>query len=377
MNFGDYRIGDQLSKSLLAQVHRADHLTLQLPVVLRRWDPELLKNFESPEEYALRVQAATAMHHPHLVATLDAGLQDGVPYTASEYLQSAELNQFVVEMGAVPQSLACEYIRQAATGIQAAHDAGFYQGWLSPSSLMLQPVVEKIRGDGSKSLRPSPDSSIKVADVGLLPQRPTIHDRPYDPEADLGPVEFLAPERIGSTAFDSRTDAYGLGACLYYLLSAQTPFQAGSPIEVLLLIQQSNPARLDTLRNDVDPIVADLVERCLSKDAALRPTVIEIAQTLQAFSSSVQITQPHTEPLSEEELPEPHNAFSGSLENYSDEETSSAPILPRKEEGGIKTSTWLMIGAVTWLVGLVGWFLIFNGSGSDSKPSPPAKTKSK
>ncbi len=373
LNFGDYRTYEKLSENALEQTFRADHQTLQLPVVLRRWNADRLAEFEDVSAYIHRVQTATAVHHPHLLAALDAGIHDGVPYTASEFVESADLASFVTRMGAMPVSLACEYIRQAAAGLQSAHESGLYHGWLSPASLLLAPIIRKTRADGSISTRPSPVAKVKITDVGQLPNRPTIHDRPFTADAEMGPVEFFAPERIGTPGYDERTDVYGLGACLYHLIAGKPPYEGSSPIDTLLKIQQQEPIRLDSLRNDIEADIVELVSRMLAKIPESRPTLAEVTQILLPYCEA--IPEEAATGAVEEAPSHAYDPFGESLDSDAEGDYTSTPRFVSPVKEGIKPMTWIMIGSACWLVAILGWVLmsfdIFKSTPKIDPNAPP------
>src|SRR3982751_1126975 len=88
-------------------------------------------------------------------------------------------------------------------------------------------------------------------------------------------------------ATDHRTDIYSFGCLAYEVLRGRPPFRAKSPQKLLAAQMSETPQPLDTLRPDVPPALAQLVMKCLSKDAEQRPqSALEIARQLETVTSS-------------------------------------------------------------------------------------------
>jgi hypothetical protein len=111
---------------------------------------------------------------------------------------------------------------------------------------------------------------VKILDFGIARLGPGAEGLTR-PGAVLGTPAFLAPEqRIGAPT-DFRTDLYGLGATLFFLLTGQPP-TAGRPLR--------------DLRPDVPPGLADLVARLLAEEPARRPaSVAAVAEALTAWTA--------------------------------------------------------------------------------------------
>jgi eukaryotic-like serine/threonine-protein kinase len=290
--FSGYRLLERLTDQPSGPAFRAFHPALQQPVVVRWLNAEWFKPLDDVGAYLGRAQAASLLAHAHVVGTLDAGLAGEIPFLVQEYLDGAKLGQLVDEMGALPVPLACIYARQAALALQAAHERGLFHGDFGPDRMLLAPVNRKpgVNGSGQRvSIRPVPGASIKVAEIGLIPKRPAAGEVSFMQSHLLGAVNYLAPERLSSAGQDVKGDLYSLGATLYFLLAARPPLPAGSNVDALLQLQQAEPARIDSLRNDVPPPLADMVHRLLSKDPGSRPeSAGEVASALSAFTGPLE-----------------------------------------------------------------------------------------
>ena len=158
-------------------------------------------------------------------------------------------------------------MRQAAVGLQDAHEHGLIHRDIKPSNLML-----------------STDGVVKVLDLGLAR---LSSDQPQADEATgsgqiIGTGDYLAPEQASRPhEVDIRADVYGLGCTLYKLLAGRAPFETAeydSPAGKLLAHAQVPAAPLRDLRPDVPAPLAAIVARMIAKTPSERfATAAEVA----------------------------------------------------------------------------------------------------
>jgi serine/threonine-protein kinase len=241
-------------------------------------------------------QAAAKLVHPNVVAAFDAGEAGGHFFLVLEYVDGPNLDQLVRQQGPLPVNVACDFIKQTANGLQAAHTLGMVHRDIKPANLLVQ-----------RSDRGYPDSSgsqehwpglIKVSDFGLA--------RLHSPETgatkvDLGSTicttrntvmgtpDFLSPEQARDLHdTDIRSDLYSLGCTFYFLLTGQVPFPGGTALEKLIRHNTEQPAPLEDFRSDLPAKVIDIVQRLLSKKPEERyQTPRELAEMLEPFALRV------------------------------------------------------------------------------------------
>jgi eukaryotic-like serine/threonine-protein kinase len=184
-----------------------------------------------------------------------------------EYVEGIDLAQLVKRDGPLPVAQACDYIRQAAAGLQHAHERGLVHRDLKPPNLLLSGVRGQESGGRSQgatagALSLPPDSRpltpvVKVLDMGLarLHRAGAPSAKAEHPVTSLvtpvgsmmmGTPDFMAPEQaLDFHGADIRADIYSLGCTLYYLLCGRPPFPGGSALHKLLRHQQETPPLLE------------------------------------------------------------------------------------------------------------------------------------
>src|SRR5262249_28799619 len=158
-----------------------------------------------------------------------------------------------IDRGRVPIPQACEWIRQAASGLQAAHDHHLIHRDIKPSNLLL-----------------TDDQQVKLVDFGLVRQ---FSSRLTDPGVLLGTVEYMSPEQsCDPFSVGSQADIYGLGATLFWLLTGEPPYPRGRTLaDSLRLLQNTSPRRLRALMPNAPEELDALVARMLHRDPTRRP----------------------------------------------------------------------------------------------------------
>ncbi len=101
----------------------------------------------------------------------------------------------------------------------------------------------------------------------------------------MGTPSFMAPEQVHSAQVDARTDIWGLGVLLYYLVTAHLPFRGSTPIAILQAVLEHDPVPPTTHLPSLPPGLSALILRCLQKDPERRPgSVQEIAAAVAPFA---------------------------------------------------------------------------------------------
>ncbi|HEX3148867.1 MAG TPA: SUMF1/EgtB/PvdO family nonheme iron enzyme [Gemmataceae bacterium] len=240
----DYRIEDVLGEGGMGTVYRAMHMRLGRPVALklltarRRLDPDAGARFER------EMRAIGALRHPHIVQATDAGDIDGVPFLVMEFVEGTDLGRLIKSRGPLAVADACEAARQAALGLQHAHEHGLVHRDVKPGNLML-----------------ASDGMVKLLDLGLA-RSPGTDEPEVAAAADLAPRDsaltatnmlvgtqaFMAPEqRSDPRSVDARADLFALGRTLCFLLTGAADFPAAGKVpsgllKVLQRLQAERPA---------------------------------------------------------------------------------------------------------------------------------------
>jgi serine/threonine-protein kinase len=266
---GPYTISDKIGEGGMGKVYRATQRKSGREVALKVVRPSLLANPVIRKRWDREVRAAATLNHPNIVALYDSGEAHGRHYLAMEFVDGLDLSRLSHEFRPLEVVEACEYVRQAALGLQHAHDIGLIHRDIKPSNIVVA---------GERHLPQATEPAVvKILDMGLV--RAVGFQEDGGPGGmDLtragtvvGTPDYMAPEQArNSSGVDGRADVYSLGCTLYFLLTGQPPFPEGTPIEKVIKHQLEAPTPVQALRRDVPDSVAVVLAKLLAKRPADR-----------------------------------------------------------------------------------------------------------
>jgi serine/threonine-protein kinase len=275
---GSYVLLQRLGEGGMGQVYKACNWKLGQIVALK-----LIRGDRAESETVLRrfrreVAAASQMHHPHVVRAIDAEEVGGTCLLAMEFIDGPDFARLLRERGPLPVRLACDCVRQAALGLQHAHERGVVHRDIKPHNLLLgRDGRVRLLDLGVARVRTALESSGTLTMMGAL----------------LGTPDYIAPEQaMDSRSADIRSDLYSLGATFYQLLTGQTPFGGSSVTERLLRHQLDPVPDPSALRPEVPADVSAVVQKLLAKGPQDRyQTPADLAAALATL-----LSKPDTSP---------------------------------------------------------------------------------
>jgi serine/threonine protein kinase len=278
---GQYRILDQIGRGGMGRVFKAMHQTMHRVVALKVLSNELLKNDKAQQLFQREVRALARLIHPNIVTAYDANQLGERYYMVMEYVDGPNLEQLVRDKGPLPVGQACDFIRQAAIGLQFAFDKGMVHRDIKPANLLVQGAdgddgcVVKILDFGLARLHP-PVEANEPADGSILIERNAV----------VGTPDYVSPEQARNLhQADIRSDLYSLGCTLYFLLTGKAPYGGASILEKLVRHTTQPVPEVERVRSDVPPAVGAVIRRLLAKKPDDRfQTPAELAEALAPFS---------------------------------------------------------------------------------------------
>ena len=254
---GKYKLLSLLGKGGMSSVYLAEHLLMRRHCALKVLPAKRVDDSSYLERFHREAQAAASLDHPNIVRAYDVDHQDEgnrqIHFLVMEYVEGDSLQELVPESGLTSILDAAEYARQAALGLQHAHENGMVHRDIKPGNLL----VDR-------------NGVVKILDLGLARffrvdegnQALTLrHD-----EKVLGTADYLAPEQaIDSHNVDSRADLYSLGCTLYFMVTGKPPFNEGTLAHRLLAHQVKTPPAVESLRVDLPLSLAVIIRKMMEK----------------------------------------------------------------------------------------------------------------
>jgi serine/threonine protein kinase len=270
---GQYRILDRLGEGENCQVFKAWDTLRECFAALKILRPDRVANPEALARFRREIQVVSQLSHPNIVRAFDVEEIGERHYYAMEYVQGTDLAKLVGLSGSFAIGHAADYIRQAALGMQHAHERGLVHRDLKPGNLLLT----------------DEDKVIKILDMGLARLPKGGQEEPVQELTQYGSMigtsDYQAPEQARDPrSTDIRADVYSLGCTLYHLLAGQPPFPGKSIFEKVLKHQQAAPPNVCNIRPEVPSALASITQKMMAKQPADRHQAPEdVARALMPF----------------------------------------------------------------------------------------------
>jgi hypothetical protein len=267
-----YRIEGVLGTGGMGVVYEATQLSLDRPVALKVIAPHLGADAAFRERFRREAMLQAALDHPHIVTVYEAGESDEGLFLAMRLVRGPSLKDLVLEGGLEP-ARAVSILAQAASALDAAHEAGLIHRDVKPQNIL---VDER-------------DEHAYLADFGLIKssaQRGLTGTGQY-----LGSLDYVSPEQIRGEPVSALSDVYAFAAVLYECLSGEVPFPRDTEAALLYAHLSEPPPRLTERRAELPDVLDAVIARGLAKQPAERhrsasQLVADAAAALDPDSSS-------------------------------------------------------------------------------------------
>src|SRR5579859_2465835 len=232
---GKYEIVSRLGHGGMGEVYKAFHPQLHRYVALKfllttaETDPDFIARFQQ------EAQAVARLRHPHIVQVFDFDVQDGKPYMVMEFVEGETLAQRLANYHrnkqTMPISEVVQLFQQLCSAVDYAHKQGMLHRDLKPQNVLINMQGDAVLTDFGLA---------KMLGVSGLTASNTV----------MGTPHYMSPEQAQGKPAEVRSDVYSLGVMLYEALAGKVPFDAPTPVAVLMQhvtvpptpIQEVNPA---------------------------------------------------------------------------------------------------------------------------------------
>ncbi|MBY0525423.1 MAG: protein kinase [Gemmataceae bacterium] len=274
---GNYVILEKLGQGGMGMVYKARHRRLDRIVALKVLPPAVTKNPSAVQRFQREVQAAAQLNHPNIVRAYDADKAGAVHFMVMEFVEGSDLARTVKAQGPLAVGQAIQCIRQAATGLAAAHAAGVIHRDIKPGNLLLD----------SKGIVKVLDMGLARMDTGNTPTDDVTADEITKSGSILGTIDYMAPEQaINTKRADQRADVYSLGCTLFYLLTGQSMYRGETAMEKLLAHREAPIPPLLDVRPEVPADLDAVFQRMVAKKPDDRiQSMVEVVAELEGVGS--------------------------------------------------------------------------------------------
>lgn len=247
--FHKYRLIKKLGSGGSSVVYLAQHINLDIFVVIKK----VLKSPQVTESVLYEANILKNLKNPNIPLLYDIQEDENYHYLVEEFLEGESLVSYVSNQKKLSQELIIEYGIQLCEILHYLHT--FSMGSIIHLDLQPRNIIVS-------------NNRLKIIDFGNAICLSENKKRNYI----FGTLGFAAPEQYQGDAIDARTDIYGLGALLYYLVTTKEPIKEGNQILSLEEITY------------ISPHLKNIIQKCLNYNPAQRfSSVLELLKQLKSL----------------------------------------------------------------------------------------------
>jgi serine/threonine protein kinase len=246
-DLGRYHIIEQLGEGGMAAVYKAFDTRLERFVAIKvitfgQYDKEMfLLRFER------EAKALARLSHPNIVKVHDYGEENGLPYLVMEFLPGGTLKSKLGKP--MPWTEAIKLILPIAQALDYAHNLNIVHRDVKPANILLNESGQPMLTDFGIAKILEADSQLQLTGAGV----------------GIGTPEYMAPEQGQGLPVDRRADIYALGVVFYELVTGRRPFQADTPMAVVIKHITEPLPRPTTFVPELPTEIENIIFKALSK----------------------------------------------------------------------------------------------------------------
>jgi serine/threonine protein kinase len=252
---GKYRLVEQLGRGGMAEVYKAYQPGLDRYVAVKVMHSFLSEDKDFLARFQREAKLVASMRHPNIVQVHDFDVESGLSYMVMEFIDGETLkgrlqnleekNQWISIDEAVRISLL------VGSALKYAHRLGMVHRDVKPANVMIDKQGNVILTDFGIAKIFSGGGATQLTATGAM----------------VGTPSYMAPEQGMGQPGDERSDIYSLGVMLYQLVTGRLPYEADTPLAVVIKhINESLP-----MPRQANPEVPESVERVILKAMAKNP----------------------------------------------------------------------------------------------------------
>lgn len=277
---GKYRVMEPLGRGGMARVYRAYHPQLDRYVAIKVLRSDLVEDEEFLVRFRREARAIASLRHSNVVQVYDSDVEGEIYYIVLELLEGdslkTRLNDYRVRDERMPLGDMVRVLIDVLEGLAYAHSEGMIHRDIKPANIMLTKRGEAVLTDfGIAQILGSTSHTASGAMMGTL--------------------NYMAPEQGLQGQSDARSDIYSLGIVFYEMLTKRVPFDADTPLAVLMK-HLNDPLPLP---RKIEPAVPEALERVVLKALAKQPddryqSAEEMKKALAAAAQEAEIDIPQS-----------------------------------------------------------------------------------
>lgn len=286
---GRYKLDKRLGGAM-GIVYRGTDEQTGVTVALKVLPKHLAHDTSFIERFKREVKATCVLSHPNIVHIYDTGIEQGVFYLATEFIDGESLSQKLRREGKLSE-LACMYIlRDVGRALAHAHQRNLLHRDVKPDNVMV-----------------SKEGVMKLADFGLA--KFIRDEQPITADGiAVGTPHYISPEQARALKeTDHRSDLYSLGASVFHLVTGRLPYEGDNGAEVMKRHVFEAVPDPRVLKPDMSAPMADLLLKLMAKSPSQRyQTADEMVKACEPIIQTLeQAIPPAADPMRKTQIRRP------------------------------------------------------------------------
>jgi serine/threonine protein kinase len=281
--FGKYILLNKISAGATAAVYRAKirgEAGFERLLTIKRILPQMAGDHDFVETFVEEAKICARLNHSSICPTYELGKVGESLYLAMEWVAGKDLGAIVRRLentGKVMPPLIAAWISgRLCDALDYAHalrdtagkPIGIVHQDLSPSNIVV-----------------SYEGQVKLIDFGLAKAAGRAQQTNVD--ALKQKIGYMSPELVLGTTLDARSDVFGVGVCLYEMVTGRRLFAGADDIATLKLVSSANVPPPSALVDDTPEELEMIMMRALERSPDKRwGTAGEMGQALTACVAS-------------------------------------------------------------------------------------------
>jgi len=256
--FGPYRLVELINTGGMADLWQATNPEGQT-VAVRKLLPQLRRDAISKKRFNVGCEVLADVHeHDYIVHYIEHGKIKGVPFMAMEYIEGANLKEWIAEPTEELGQYIGNIIIDMGEALEHVHDCGYMHLDFKPENVLV-----------------SSNWNVRLVDFDLAQERP---ENPVKLAKNPGTPAYMSPEQLQREPVDHRADIFAYGVSVYEILTGQKPFAGPTPADILRkqLNRKAGFQPPRELNPDIPPAVEKTILKALETDPTKRHGLLSV-----------------------------------------------------------------------------------------------------
>ncbi|HPJ75284.1 MAG TPA: Stk1 family PASTA domain-containing Ser/Thr kinase [Clostridia bacterium] len=241
-----YELLSRMGTGGMAYVYKAKDKALNRTVAVKTLKDEYAQDKDFIKRFKDEALSVAKLSHENIVNVYDVGYDNNLNYIVMECVEGTTLSSYMESIGPLEIKETIDISLQIFAALEHAHTNGIIHRDIKPQNILI-----------------SKNGKIKVTDFGIAKainaQTLTTDNKTF------GSVHYISPEQAKGGFLSSSTDLYSTGIVMYEMLTGKVPFDADTPIAIVMKHLQDNPTPPIEIREDIPEELNRIILKSIQK----------------------------------------------------------------------------------------------------------------